>query len=87
MSDFKIKDLMIPIFPNSDEMQGEIGACGACTCSCSSCGTCTCSCGSCGSCTMTHSQWRSVEEGPHVPDGPSLDMAALKAELAKHQGK
>jgi hypothetical protein len=36
---------------------------------------------------MTHSQWRSVEEGPHVPDGPSLDMAALKAELAKHQGK
>lgn len=87
MTNFKVKDLMISIFAESEEMVGEIGACGPCTCSCASCGTCTCSCGTCGTCTITHAQWRSVpdsESNPgHKPKPPSLKLDSFKADLNK----
>ncbi len=78
MSDFKIKDLMVSVFPNSNEMQGEIGACGPHT---------HCPCGSF-SCTHTYTpESHPKPDGPQPPEGPSFDMSALKADLAELEAK
>ncbi len=73
MSDFKIKDLMVPVFPNSNEMQGEIGACPL-----DSCTNCTC--------TRTNTFIQTPDD-PQPPEGPSFDMSALKADLAELEAK